>query len=472
MKFENSFRTLPSLFFEDVTPTPLSQPELFHTSHTLKKEISLELDDRELLLWLNGTLKMPNEQRIATRYAGHQFGVWAGQLGDGRAISLGELITSGKRYEIQTKGSGITPFSRFGDGKAVIRSTVREYLCSEHMHALGIPTTRALALIIGNDPVQRETVERSALIARVFPSNLRFGHFEYAFHFKENNSLQALVDYSLKYFFKECRNPQEMLFEISKRTAHLMAQWMSVGFCHGVMNTDNMSLLGLTIDYGPFGFMEDFNPYWICNHSDTHGRYSYVNQPRVALWNLDRLLWCFSDLVPKTDLQNVFDSFLPLYENYWCERFRKKLGLTKPIAEDTELIQEFLDILEAHKLDFTFYFRELSELVSMSAEPSLMDTIWAPDYWQNWIQKYRSRILLENTDINVIKTLIQRQNPKFVLRNYIAQEIIQSVENNDKALFEKWFYILTHPYDDHPDFDHYSKPPIESAKNLILSCSS
>jgi uncharacterized protein YdiU (UPF0061 family) len=262
--FNNTFKTLPKFFYEVVKPTPIKNPKLIHVT---KLRDELGLTDVDLTSWLNGELHLSGEERISSRYAGHQFGVWAGQLGDGRAISLGEI----NGQEVQTKGSGLTPFSRMGDGKAVIRSSVREYLCSEAMFGLGIPTTRVLALLTGDDKVRRETIERSAIVARVFPSNLRFGHFEMAFHFQKDEELNALIDYTNKNFFPG-KTIEEMLREIVKRTAHLMAHWQNVGFCHGVMNTDNMSVLGLTIDYGPFGFLEDTVLNYICNHSDHQGR--------------------------------------------------------------------------------------------------------------------------------------------------------------------------------------------------------
>ena len=286
INFDNSFQKLPAFLYEHVAPTLLKQPLLIHVTE-LKKELGLEsLSDSDLQKWLNGEIRISNEQRIATRYAGHQFGSFAGQLGDGRAISLGEILSSdGKRWEIQTKGSGMTPFSRMGDGKAVIRSSVREYLCSEAMYGLRIPTSRVLAIIIGEDKVYRETIERSAIIARVFPSNIRFGHFEMCYHYNRKDVLNDLIEYT-RYTFFDGVSIEEMLAQIIDKTALLMAHWQTAGFCHGVMNTDNMSILGITIDYGPFVFLEDTDLSHVCNHSDHQGRYAYDNQPSVAAWNL------------------------------------------------------------------------------------------------------------------------------------------------------------------------------------------
>ncbi|MBC7626428.1 protein adenylyltransferase SelO family protein, partial [Ferruginibacter sp.] len=345
INFDNSFQKLPAFLYEHVAPTPLKKPTLIHVTG-LKKELGLEsLSDSDLQKWLNGETRLSNDQTIATRYAGHQFGSFAGQLGDGRAISLGEILTSdGKRLEIQTKGSGKTPFSRMGDGKAVIRSSVREYLCSEAMHGLGIPTSRVLAIIIGEDKVYRETIERSAIVARVFPSNIRFGHFEMCYHYDRKAVLKDLIEYTRHTFF-EGVSVEEMLVQIIDNTAMLMAHWQNVGFCHGVMNTDNMSVLGITIDYGPFGFLEDTHLSHVCNHSDYNGRYAYNNQPSIAAWNLQKLLLCFSDHLPKERLQNLLKTFSESFHDYYQKLCQGKLGLTSFQSEDYQIFSSLLQTL-------------------------------------------------------------------------------------------------------------------------------
>jgi uncharacterized protein YdiU (UPF0061 family) len=466
LTFDASFQTLPPIFFSEVEPTPLTKPQLVALSKPCREMLQLELSDEELVLWLNGNIRQPGDQRIATRYAGHQFGMWAGQLGDGRAISLGELIVNRQRFELQTKGSGLTPFSRLGDGKAVIRSCIREFLCSEHMDALRVPTTRALACLVGEDPVHREQIERSALVARVFTSNLRFGHFEYAFHFGQPEALKALVAYTQKQFFPETHSITEMLTEVSLRTAQLMALWMSLGFCHGVMNTDNMSILGLTIDYGPFGFMDDFDKNWICNHSDPHGRYKYSNQPSVALWNLDRLLWTFSELVPREDLQKVFEGFTPAYEHFRSELFSKKLALHKSLENDHTLADRLLELMHKYSLDFTYTWRNLN--TSLDLYPELQNH----SDWQEWQRDYRQRIEAEEITAQEWKKRLCSNNPKYVLKNHIAQEIIASTEKGDYGFIEKWMEVLTHPYDEHPDFHPYSLPTPPDKKDIVVSCSS
>lgn len=467
MKFNNSFTTLPAFFYEEVVATPLTSPKLIHVTK-LKSDLGLSnLTDLELQSWLNSENRLDGDQRISTRYAGHQFGVWAGQLGDGRAISLGEAVTStNEKLEIQTKGSGLTPFSRMGDGKAVIRSSVREYLCSEAMSGLNIPTTNVLALITGSDKVYREDVEHSALVARVFPSNLRFGHFEMAYHFKKQSELLALIDYTRHQFFKSA-TIDEMLETIIDRTALLMAHWQTVGFCHGVMNTDNMSILGLTIDYGPFGFLEDTKLDYICNHSDHQGRYAYNQQPQVAMWNLEKLLICFLDHISKDQLSLMLNRFPQLFQQYYSQMARQKLGLEREDQGDLELFNDLLRKLSHHSVDYTFFFRSLSD----SLQP-----FW--DYYGKlpelltWVESYQKRLQLESMSDQERSQKMKRVNPKFILRNYIAQEVIEEVEEGTKIKLNEWLTVLNSPFDEHPEFQSYSLPTPPEKKNYIVSCSS
>lgn len=472
IQFDNTFRTLPPFLYEVVKPTPLIHPKLIHVS-SLKDEMQLGLSDSELMSWLNGETNLAGEERIASRYAGHQFGVWAGQLGDGRAISIGEIVHDEKRYEIQTKGSGLTPFSRMGDGKAVIRSSVREYLCSEAMHGLQIPTTRVLALITGEDKVYRETVEKSALVARVFPSNIRFGHFEMCFHFNKKDELDALIEYTRKTFFGNS-SIEEMLREVVKRTAHLIANWQNVGFCHGVMNTDNMSVLGLTIDYGPYGFLEDTVLNYICNHSDHQGRYAYNQQPSVGMWNLERFMVCFINHLPKETLQNILNDYPDYFEKEYLRLSREKMGLISHEEDDYKLLVEALQTLSQLSMDYTFFWRQLSRY-RVSDEQSLSG-IW--DYYGHreelkvWLNKYCERLNRENSDDAERSARMLKVNPKYVLKNYIAQEVIEEVEKGGKEKLTNWLGILYRPFDEHPAFEQYSRPTPPEHKDYEVSCSS
>lgn len=474
LSFDNSFQSLPRYLFEEVEPTPITHPRLIHVSD-LKQELGLgELNDKELMGWLNGEIHFEGEQRVATRYAGHQFGVWAGQLGDGRAISLGELMTSHLgRQEIQVKGSGLTPFSRMGDGKAVIRSSVREYLCSEAIHGLGIPTTRVLALITGEDKVYRETIERSAIVARVFPSNLRFGHFEQCFHFKKEAELNALIEYTRRTFFQDLSN-EEMLEEIIARTARLMAQWMGCGFSHGVMNTDNMSVLGITIDYGPFGFMEDTNLNFVCNHSDHQGRYAFGQQPSIGMWNLERLLVCFMNHVPREKLEKILNNYPVYFEREYLKICRLKLGFKEAREKDHVLMSNLMKIMSTYGMDYTFTFRKLSHY--KKGEFTSLKAIW--DYYGNreelkaWLRDYDARLLLENSQDEERKLIMLKSNPKYVLKNYIAQKVIEDVEAGGTQKLEEWLKILYSPFDEHAAFDTYAGPTPPEKKHFEVSCSS
>lgn len=423
INFDNSFQKLPAFLHEHVVPAPLKEPTLIHVTE-LKKELGLDsLSDPVLQKWLNGEIKISNEQRIATRYAGHQFGSFVGQLGDGRAISLGEILTSdGKRLEIQTKGSGKTPFSRMGDGKAMIRSSVREYLCSEAMYGLGIPTSRVLAIIIGEDKVYRETIERSAIIAWVFLSNIRFGHFEMCYHYNRKDILNDLIEYTRHTFFDGV-SVEEMLAQIIDKTAMLMAHWQTVGFCHGVMNTDNMSILGITIDYGPFGFLEDTALSHVCNHSDHQGRYAYDSQPSVAAWNLEKLLICFSDHLPKESLINLLNTFTELFHTHYQKLCQHKIGLTTLESEDQNLFISLLQTLSNLAIDYTFFFRQLSNYKIIQVDS--LSELW--NYYEKseelivWLSLYDQRLERELSDDIKRSMEMKSVNPKYVLRNYIAQ---------------------------------------------------
>ena len=474
INFDNSFQKLPAFLYENVEPTPLKDATLVHVT-ALKKELGLEkLTDAVLLKWLNGETRLGNDQAIATRYAGHQFGVFAGQLGDGRAISLGEVLTAdGKRLEIQTKGSGKTPFSRMGDGKAVIRSSVREYLCSEAMYGLGIPTSRVLAIITGEDKVYRETIERSAIIARVFPSNIRFGHFEMCYHYNRKAVLNDLIEYTRHTFF-EGVSIEEMLVQIIDNTAMLMAHWQTVGFCHGVMNTDNMSVLGITIDYGPFGFLEDTDLSHVCNHSDYNGRYAYDNQPSIAAWNLQKLLLCFSDHLPKEKLQNLLKTFSESFHGYYQKLCQHKLGLTSIESEDNQLFGSLLLTLSNLAIDYTFFFRQLSnyKINRIESLAEFWDYYEKSDQLIDWLSLYDQRLKRELSDDMKRQMEMKRVNPKYVLRNYIAQEIIEEVETGTNKKLTDWLEILYTPFAEHPEYELYAKPTPMEKKDYSVSCSS
>lgn len=465
--FENSFQTLPEWLHIEVEPTPVGGARLVHAHSELREELGLgRLSDGDLCRWLNGEIRIPGDQRIATRYAGHQFGVWAGQLGDGRAISLGEFITKDRgRLEVQVKGAGQTPFSRRGDGRAVLRSSVREYLCSFAMKGLGVPTSEVLALVSGTDPVERETIETAALVARVFPSNIRFGHFELCRHFKRPGEFDALIQYTREIFFEAC-TLEEMLREISRRTAVLMAAWQDVGFCHGVMNTDNFSILGFTLDYGPFGFLEDTRLDHVCNHSDHEGRYAYHRQPDVGAWNLERFLACFRDLVPVDRLARILDAYFYDFKAENDRRIRQKLGLLTSRSTDSDLFLDLLRTLHDLGVDYTWFFRNLA-YPKFGKVGELRE-----ERLRNWLQRYQERLVLEGRTESDRSRSMLLNNPKYILRNYIAQEVIDSVaEGSDQKLLD-WIRILERPMEEHAGFDSYAEPTPPQFKHFDISCSS
>ena len=377
LAFENSYARLPSGMHARVRPTPLRGAHLASVSPAAAALLDLSPDvlrQQEAIAALSGSRPLPDMDPIAMCYAGHQFGHFVPQLGDGRALVLGEVVTdAGAHWELQLKGGGLTPFSRDGDGRAVLRSTIREYLCSEAMHGLGIPTTRALCLFGSDEEVYRERIERGALLVRMAPSHVRFGSFEVFYHRQQYRQLQQLADYVIDHDLPQLRGEERpylaLLREVVERTARLMAQWQLVGFAHGVMNTDNMSILGLTLDYGPFGFIDSYDPGFICNHSDHHGRYAFDRQPSVGLWNLTCLAQALLPLLDADDVETSVEQarealadYEPAFDAAYLSGMRAKLGLREQRADDPALAAALLDIMAANRVDYTNLFRDLASL--------------------------------------------------------------------------------------------------------------
>jgi uncharacterized protein YdiU (UPF0061 family) len=422
---------------------------------------------------------------LASVYSGHQFGVWAGQLGDGRALWLGEIDTPMGPQELQLKGAGKTPYSRMGDGRAVLRSSIREYLCSEAMHALGIPTTRALALVGSPAKVIREELETAAVVTRVAPSFLRFGHLEHFAAKGQIQQLQSLVDFFIAHQWPDLQSfdagPARytaLLARVSERTAALLAQWQSVGFCHGVMNTDNMSLLGLTIDYGPFQFLDGFDPSHICNHSDHQGRYAYARQPQIAFWNLYCLGQALMPLINDQDLAvSALEGFKTDYPKSLDQQFAAKLGLQQRQSTDHDLIHSLLTLLATEKTDFTIFWRRLShavaDLASMStavAFTPVRDLFIQHGAWDAWLPDYLQRLEPQNaaqTGQQMLNT-----NPKFVLRNHLGEAAINQAKIGDFAGVQTLFTLLSSPFEEHPGFDDFAAFPPDWASSISISCSS
>ncbi len=436
-----------------------------------------------------GNALWPGMQAMATVYSGHQFGVWAGQLGDGRALSLGELQTACGVQELQLKGAGATPYSRRADGRAVLRSSIREYLCSEAMHGLGIPTTRALTLVASPLPVRREGIETAAVVCRVAPSFMRFGHFEHFAHSDEPGAkavLQALVDHVIAHHRPELLDAPDralaLLDDAVQRTAELMAAWQAVGFCHGVMNTDNMSILGLTIDYGPFGFLDGFNPDHICNHSDDRGRYSWNNQPQIGFWNLRALAQALLPLVDgaKGDPQPVID-VLQTYEQRFPQamrqRWRDKLGLATQRDDDGELAVALLQAMAKGAADFTITFRRLCDYRSdlppdAPANAPVRDMFIDREAFDAWARRYSERLLAEGSVDAERAQRMRRANPIYVLRNHMAEAAIQLARKGDYSEVQRLHRLLQRPFDEQAGCEADADFPPAWATSIEVSCSS
>ena len=434
----------------------------------------------EALAVLSGQALWAGMKPVASVYSGHQFGVWAGQLGDGRALLLGEVATPQGPVEVQLKGSGYTPYSRMGDGRAVLRSSIREFLCSEAMHGLGIPTTRALCLVGSPLPVRRERAETAAVVTRLAPSFIRFGHFEHFCHHNQPAALRRLADFVIEHHLPDCASAAqpyaELLRTAARRTAEMIAAWQSVGFCHGVMNTDNMSILGLTIDYGPFGFLDAFDPQHICNHSDTTGRYAWERQPEVAWWNLHALAQAFLPLLPDAEAaREALSVYPPTYAEALDRRLSAKLGLDPGSDASSDLVTGWLRLLAQDKVDFTIAHRRLCDFDAAESAPNtaLRDLFIDRTAFDGWAVRYAAALRAQPREPAHRRTAMLGANPRVVLRNHLAEAAIQAAEAGDFTEVQRLNRVLATPYDEHPE----SRPadtdfPPDWALQLSVSCSS
>jgi uncharacterized protein YdiU (UPF0061 family) len=492
LQFTNAFRTLPERLYEDRTPSGLPGTRLVAVSEAAAALIDLapgELQRDAFLRIASGTALLSAMQPFAALYGGHQFGVWAGQLGDGRAITLGEVTNrAGEPWEIQLKGAGQTKFSRFADGRAVLRSTVREFLASEAMDALGIPTTRALAMTASAEPVIRETVETAAVLVRLAPSFVRFGSFEILAARNDTAALRTLADYAIDRFFPMAGTGEDryaaFYARVVETTAELMADWQSVGFMHGVMNTDNFSILGLTLDYGPYGFMEVYEPGHICNHTDEGGRYAFDRQPSVGMWNLVMLANALTPLVEPKTLEAIAGTYVAHFRGAYLARMRAKLGLAREEAGDDELATDLRAAMAAGRSDFTQTFRMLADLrTAAEAAPgpaglagahraAFLQTLGTTAGADAWIERYFARLEREARPAAERAAAIRAVNPRIVLRNHLAQEAIVAAEAGDDAPVQRLLAALRRPYDDDPAVAAYDRTAPSDQAPLVVSCSS
>ena len=498
LHWDNRFAALPASFGTRLDPTPLAAPYRVATSDDAAAAIGLsveELSTEGSIAILAGNRVARGSEPMAAVYSGHQFGVWAGQLGDGRAHLLGGVrgvihggvpSSKGDLVELQLKGAGKTPYSRMGDGRAVLRSSIREFLCSEAMHALGIPTTRALAVVGSDQPIVRETVETAAVLVRMAPSFVRFGSFEHWASRNRHDELRVLADHVIDRFYPEARESkhpyQALLAAVTERTARLIAQWQAVGFCHGVMNTDNMSILGLTLDYGPFGFLDAFDAHHICNHSDEQGRYAYSRQPAVARWNLYCLAEALMPLIDDVEsAEAALAPFKSIFEEAMADAMRAKLGLASKRPADGALIESLFALLQENRADFTIFFRRLCDFevpdhASITSPPrpgsEVRDLFLERERFDRWAVDYHARLGLDSGDAEARRIAMRAVNPKYVLRNHLAEEAIVKAREKDFSEVQRLLTVLSRPFDEQPENDRYADLPPTWASALEVSCSS
>jgi len=483
LSFDNSYARLPEAFYARLNPTPFnSTPFLVHANRAAAELIDLDPQQfarPEFAGLFGGNMLAPGMEPLAMIYSGHQFGVYVPQLGDGRAILLGEVKNDrGERWDLHLKGAGMTPFSRDGDGRAVLRSTIREYLCSEAMQGLGIPTARALCIVGSDDKVYREQIETGATLVRMAPSHVRFGTFELFYYRQQHEHLKVLADYVIDQHFPHLREVADkyarFFAQVVERTGTVIAQWQAVGWAHGVMNTDNMSILGLTLDYGPYGFMDDYDAGFICNHSDHNGRYAFNQQPYIGLWNLSCLAQALSPLAEKDALKTALDSYTPLFGEAFLREMRAKVGLQEERAGDEELIRDLLGLLQESHADYTIVFRELGTFSSVegATNEKLREHFLNRERFEEWALRYRNRLRSEQSRDDDRLLRMNRVNPKYVLRNYLAQVAIEKAQQKDFSEIDRLLTLLHNPYNDQPEMDGYAASPPNWGKHLAVSCSS
>lgn len=491
--------------FSYVMPKQPSNPSLIHTSSKVANYLGLSQEDilsEDFLNTFSGNTVYPDTKPYAMAYAGHQFGNWAGQLGDGRAINLTEVVHDDKSFTLQLKGAGPTPYSRTADGFAVLRSSIREYLCAEAMHYLGVPTTRSLSLMLSGDEVLRDVLyngnpayEKGAIVCRVAPSFIRFGSFELFYSRNDRANLKLLADYTIKHHFPEIKSEGVEKYlgffkEVAQTTLDMIVHWQRVGFVHGVMNTDNMSIHGLTIDYGPYGWLEDYDPNWTPNTTDRENkRYRFGNQPNIALWNLYKLANALYLLINDAKpLEEILNAFSVDYQKEYLSMMQNKLGLKIKKESDAILIESLSELLQLVETDMTIFFRNLSNIQKTDSAEAALDKVKEAFYsdkdlkesilnnWHIWLEHYADRINQESITDAERKEEMNAVNPKYVLRNYMAQLCIDDADKGDYSLLNELFELLKNPYDEQSESQKWFAKRPDWARDKVgcsmLSCSS
>jgi len=500
----NSTRQVEKACFSFVAPQKTAKPELIHASAEMLEELGLSEEDAKSEAFLNvitGNELLPNTAPYAMCYGGHQFGHWAGQLGDGRAINLGEVKHNNKNWALQLKGAGRTPYSRTADGLAVLRSSIREYLCSEAMHHLGVPTTRALSLALSGDQVMRDELydgnpayEKGAIVCRTAESFLRFGSYQIFTARQDKETLKTLVDYTIKHHYSHLGEPSKETYialfnEVAERSLDLVMHWQRIGFVHGVMNTDNLSILGLTIDYGPYGWLEGYDHGWTPNTTDNgHKRYKYGTQPKIVHWNLYQLANALYPIIEEAaPLEAILNSLGEKIKAKHTAMMQSKLGLNKDMESDALLISDLENVLQLTETDMTIFFRLLSNVNQSDNEKGIdkiSQAFYAPSEvqdtikskWESWFVAYCKRLAQETLSDTERKAKMNGVNPKYVLRNYMAQLAIDHANKGDYKLIDEFYQLLKHPYSEQPEHEKWFTKRPEWARHKVgcsmLSCSS
>ena len=486
INFDNSYSKLPNIFFERINPVAVKKPSLIQFNKPLAKEIGLNLEKNENLISeiFSGNKILKGSEPIALAYAGHQFGHFVPQLGDGRAILLGEIINNdGRRFDIQLKGSGQTSYSRGGDGRAPLGPVIREYIISEAMHALNIPTTRSLAIVATGEMVSRETLLPGGILTRIASSHLRIGTFEYFAAIKDLENLKLLTDYAISRHFPNIKNDGDFRYQnflklVCENQASLIAQWMHVGFIHGVMNTDNTSISGETIDYGPCAFMDNYDPNTVFSSIDHHGRYAYGNQPNIAQWNIACLGQCLLPLInPERNkaieiVEEILDEFENAFRKHWLNGMYKKIGLLENDPDDFSLLEELLKLMKENESDYTLTFRYLSKILDNDNDNSDFTKQFKNDNRiVGWITQWKERVKRQKKSLETIKDSILKVNPAYIPRNHkIEKAIYEATEDNNFSEMKTLILLLKNPYTDQKNNVKYMNPPNQRKNDYQTFC--
>lgn len=470
LQFDNRFAQLGDNFSTRVTPEPLRNPRLVISSPSAMQLLDLSPEEADGALFtelFSGHKIWSSAEPRAMVYSGHQFGSYNPKLGDGRGLLLGEVVNhAGEHWDLHLKGAGSTPYSRMGDGRAVLRSSIREFLASEALYALGIPTSRALCVTVGDNPVYREREERAAMLLRLSQSHIRFGHFEYFYYTRQHTQLRELLDFTLRSCYPEClkeANPDLAMYrEVLQRTAEMVAGWQVYGFCHGVMNTDNMSILGITFDFGPYAFLDAFDLNHVCNHSDHEGRYAFHRQPAIAQWNMACLAQTLTPYIEAETLKAELAHFMPIFERHYLRLMRRRLGWAGAQRGDSEQIEQLLQLMQDSGSDFNLSLRLLAE-----GKSEVRDHFIDRDAFDHWLAEH-----LHRKGNNADQDQALQANPIYLLRNYLAQNAIAAAEQGDFSEVRQLHSLLAAPFSERPDAMEYAAVPPDWGRHMEISCSS